>query len=40
MVGENADAGANVGAPVAAEDDNSDILTYTLGGAAVDDFQD
>ena len=31
MVGENADAGANVGAPVAAEDDDSDILTYTLG---------
>ena len=33
MVGENADAGANVGAPVAAEDDDSDILTYTLDGA-------
>ena len=29
-IGENADAGANVGAPVAAEDDDSDILTYTL----------
>ena len=34
MVGENADAGANVGAPVEAEDDHSDILTYTLGDAA------
>ena len=32
IVGENADAGANVGAPVVAEDDNKDILTYTLGG--------
>ena len=32
MVGESAGAGANVGAPVAAEDDDSDILTYTLGG--------
>ena len=31
-IGENADAGANVGAPVAAEDDDSDILTYTLDG--------
>ena len=31
MVGENADAGANVGAPVVAEDDDGDILTYTLG---------
>ena len=30
MVGENADAGANVGAPVVAEDDDGDILTYTL----------
>ena len=32
MVGENADAGANVGAPVVAEDGDSDILTYTLTG--------
>ena len=39
MVGENADAGANVGAPVVAEDDNSDILTYTLGGTNEDDFK-
>ena len=39
MVGENADAGANVGAPVAAEDDDSDILTYTLGGAAASSFE-
>ena len=31
MVGENADAGTNVGAPVAAADDDGDILTYTLG---------
>ena len=31
MVGENADAGANVGAPVAAADNDDDILTYTLG---------
>ena len=30
MVGENVGAGVNVGAPVAAEDDDSDILTYTL----------
>ena len=30
MVGENADAGANVGAPVAAADNDGDILTYTL----------
>ena len=39
MVGENADAGANVGAPVVAEDEDSDILTYTLGGTNVDDFE-
>ena len=31
MVGENADAGANVGPPVAAADNEDDILTYTLG---------
>ena len=30
MIGENADAGASVGAPVTAEDKESDILTYTL----------
>ena len=39
MVGENADAGANVGAPVAAEDDDSDILTYTLGGDDASSFK-
>ena len=39
MVGENADAGANVGAPFVAEDDDSDILTYTLGGTNVGDFE-
>ena len=39
MVGENADAGANVGAPVVAEDDDGDILTYTLGGTDVDSFK-
>ena len=33
MVGESAGAGANVGTPVAAEDGDSDILTYTLGVA-------
>ncbi len=32
MIGENADAGASVGAPVTAEDKESDILTYTLDG--------
>ena len=44
MVGENADAGANVGAPVVAEDDDSDILTYTLdddvnGNGCADSFE-
>ena len=39
MVEENADAGANVGAPVAAEDDDSDILTYTLTGTAAESFE-
>ena len=40
MVGENADAGANVGAPVVAEDDDSDdILTYTLGGDDASSFK-
>ena len=39
MVGENADAGANVGAPVVAEDGDSDILTYTLGDANVGGFK-
>ena len=39
MVGENADAGANVGAPVVAEDDDSDILTYTLGGNDASSFK-
>ena len=38
-IGENADAGANVGAPIAAKDDDSDILTYTLGGTDVDSFK-
>ena len=39
MVGENADAGANVGAPVVAEDDDNDILTYTLTGADASSFK-
>ena len=39
MVGENADAGANVGAPVVAEDDDGDILTYTLTGDAASSFE-
>ena len=39
MVGENTDAGENVGDPVPAEDANSDILTYTLGGDAASSFE-
>ena len=39
IVGENADAGANVGAPVVAEDGDSDILTYTLGGDDASSFK-
>ena len=38
MVEENTDAGEDVGLPVAAEDGDDDILTYTLGGANADDF--
>ena len=39
MVGENADAGDSVGAPVTAEDKDSDILTYTLGGTDGNSFK-
>ena len=39
MVGENADAGANVGAPVAAADNDGDRLTYTLGGNDNESFE-
>ncbi len=39
MVGENADEGANVGAPLAAADEDSDILTYTLGGNDASSFE-
>ena len=38
-VAENADAGANVGARVTANDANGDILTYTLAGGAADVFE-
>ena len=31
-VAENTAAGTDIGAPVVAEDDDSDVLTYTLGG--------
>ena len=39
MIGENADAGVNVGDPVVADDANNDILTYTLGGTNADAFE-
>ena len=39
MIGENADAGMNVGDPVVADDANNDILTYTLGGTNADAFE-
>ena len=37
-VAENTAAGTDIGAPVVATDDDSDILTYTLGGADADSF--
>ena len=37
-VSENLPAGVSVGAPVAAEDDDNDRLTYTLGGAGASSF--
>ena len=37
-VAENTEAGESVGAPVTAEDDNGDTLTYTLTGASADSF--
>ena len=37
-VAENTGARVNIGAPVAAEDDDNDPLTYTLGGADVGVF--
>ena len=37
-VSENLPAGASVGAPVAARDDDNDRLTYTLGGAYASSF--
>ena len=40
VVEENTAAGEDVGAPVAAEDADDDILTYTLGGTAADDAFD
>ena len=39
MIGENTDEGVNVGNPVVANDANNDILTYTLTGTDVDDFE-
>ena len=38
MVEENTDAGEDVGLPVEADDDDNDILTYTLSGTDADDF--
>ncbi len=38
MVEENTAAGEDVGLPVAADDADNDILTYTLGGSDADDF--
>ena len=40
MVEENTAAGVDVGLPVAADDDDNDILTYTLGDTAADDAFD
>ena len=37
-VSENAAAGADIGAPVAAEDTAGDTLTYTLGGTDAASF--
>ena len=37
-VEENTDAGEDVGLPIEADDNDNDILTYTLGGADADDF--
>ena len=37
-VAENTAAGENIGAPVAAEDDDGDSLTYTLGGTDAESF--
>ena len=39
MIGENTDAGENVGNPVVANDANNDILTYTLAGDAAAAFK-
>ena len=38
MVEENTAEGMDVGLPVGADDEDNDILTYTLGGTDVDDF--
>ena len=37
-VAENTPAGRNIGAPVTAEDEDEDVLTYTLSGADAADF--
>ena len=37
-VAENTEAGRNIGAPVSAQDEDDDLLIYTLGGADVASF--